>query len=384
MSHSWKRVGIVLKLLHTADVHLGARFIGLGDKGLAQRQQVRASFKKLISLAIEESVDVVLIAGDLFDSNCQPQTNIDLVVEQFARLAAANIPVSVIPGTHDCFDSASIYQKVNLEAKCPGLTVFTAEDWECREFPSLNLTIYGKPNLSNRSYKSPLDGLGRSTKSQYHVAMAHGSLNIGTIAADDHVFTAGQIAASRMHYIALGHWHDPYACSDREVVAWYSGSPELISMNKREPGSVLIVTIHDSGQVEVEKRLTGLRACDELEIDISGYEDLASLRARIVTGADRNLVREVVLKGLKNEDIFLSLEELESDLSDCFFFLRINDQSHPRIDELADEFYQNKLVLGRFIRLMKEHIEACQGEEREIAEEALQYGLALLQGKEVF
>ncbi len=62
----------MIRLLHTADVHLGAKFLSLGDKGAAQREQIRASFKKLISLAIAEDVDVVLIAGDLFDANQQP------------------------------------------------------------------------------------------------------------------------------------------------------------------------------------------------------------------------------------------------------------------------------------------------------------------------
>jgi exonuclease SbcD len=104
----------MLKLLHTADIHLGAKFLSLGNKGAVQREQIKASFKKLISRAIEEEVGIVLIAGDLFDANQQPQANIDLVVEQFNLLAQRNIPVCLIPGTHDCFDSSSIYRKVNF------------------------------------------------------------------------------------------------------------------------------------------------------------------------------------------------------------------------------------------------------------------------------
>jgi len=373
----------VLKLLHTADVHLGAKFVGLGDKGVLQRQQVRASFKNLISLAIEEAVDIVLIAGDLFDSNNQPQTNIDLVIEQFNSLAAHNIPVCLIPGTHDCFDSGSIYRKVDLEEKCPNLKLFSDEDWSYKEFPALNLTIYGKPNLSNRSYRSPLAGLAPSTGSRYQVAMAHGSLDIGKIADDDHVFTTDEVHDSQMHYIALGHWHGAYACSDKEVIAWYSGAPELIATDQKEACSILVVAIDDSGQVKVEKKQTGLRRSDEVEIDLSSLEDLSSLRSRIVEGADLNMVRKVVLKGLRNEDMLLSLEELESELSDSFFHLRIADQSHPRIGDLTETVHEGKLILAEFIKLMNEYIETCPEAEREIAEEALQYGVALLQGREV-
>jgi DNA repair exonuclease SbcCD nuclease subunit len=374
----------MLRLLHTADVHLGAKFLSLGDKGTAQREQVRASFKKLVSLAVAEDIDIVLIAGDLFDANQQPQRNIDLVVEQFGLLAAKNIPVCIIPGTHDCFDSGSIYRKVNFLERCPNLTVFTGEGWEYKEFSALRLTVYGKANRSNRSYNSPLEGLKRSTESQYHVAMAHGSLNIpGAIAEDDHVFNKDQIQGSQMHYVALGHWHRPYACCDWGVIAWYSGPPELISMDQKEPGSALIVTILDSGKVEVEARQIGLRCCDELEIDLSDLESLSQLKSKIVEGAKLSLVRQVILKGLRNEDMRLSLEELEAELSESFFHLRITDRSHPRMSELSEDAYEDQLIVAKFIKLMKEHIQMCEGEDRELAEEALQYGLALLQGKEV-
>lgn len=374
----------MIRLLHTADVHLGVKFLGLGDKGATQREQIRASFKRLVSLAINEDVDIVLIAGDLFDANEQPQRNIDLVVEQFALLAAKDIPVCIIPGTHDCFDSASIYRKVKFVESCPNLTLSTGEGWEYKEFPTLGLTVYGKANRSNRSYNSPLQGLKRSTESQYHVAMAHGSLNIpGAFAEDDHVFNKEQIQGSQMHYVALGHWHRPYACCDRGVIAWYAGPPELIAMDQKKPGSVLVVTILESGKVEVEARQIGLRCCDELEIDLSDLESLSQLKSRIIEGAKLSLVRRVILKGLRNEDVRLSPEELEAELSDSFFHLRVDDQSHPRTSELLEDAYRDQLILAKFIQLMRAHIMACEGEERNLAEEALQYGLALLQGKEV-
>ena len=57
----------MLKILHTADIHLGAKFSGLGNKGASQREQLRATFKNVIATAINERVNIVLIAGDLFD-----------------------------------------------------------------------------------------------------------------------------------------------------------------------------------------------------------------------------------------------------------------------------------------------------------------------------
>jgi len=374
----------MIRLLHTADVHLGVKFPSLGDKGTVQREQIKESFKKLISQAIAEDIDIVLISGDLFDANKQPQANIDLVVEQFSLLAANNISVCLIPGTHDCFDAGSIYRKVNFRERCPNLTLFLDEGWNYTEFSALGLTVYGKPNFSNRSYNSPLEGLRRLTESRYHIAMAHGSLSIpGRIAEDDYVFSSNQIQNSQMQYVALGHWHRPYSCSDGGVVAWYPGPPEVISTDQRQPGSVLVVTILDSGEVKVQPTQIGARYCDELEIDLSDVESLLRLKNKIAEGANPNLIRHVILKGLRDEDMRPSPEELEAELAESFFHLRIADQSHPKVSELSEDAYEGQLILTRFLKLMRKHIEACEGEDQGIAEEALQYGLALLQGKEV-
>ncbi|TET41837.1 MAG: DNA repair exonuclease, partial [Dehalococcoidia bacterium] len=280
----------MVKILHTADIHLGAKFPGLGNKSDSQREQLRTTFKNIIATAIDERVNIVLIAGDLLNANQQPQKNIDLVIEQFNLLGANNIPICLIPGTHDSLDSSSIYKKVDFEGKCSNLKIFTDENISYKEYPELNLTVYGKPNLSNRSYISPLKGLKRSTSSKFHIAMAHGSFYIPEkIAEDDHVFRLEEVKASGMDYLALGHWHRVYACLEKPP-AWYSGPPEWIP-DQRERGAVLLVSLLDSCEVKVEPKNLGLRDYDEIEIDMSEIQDLATLKARISDGANQNLIR---------------------------------------------------------------------------------------------
>jgi exonuclease SbcD len=368
----------MLKILHTADIHLGAKFSGLGNKGASQREQLRTTFKNVIATAINERVNIVLIAGDLFDANQQPQRNIDLVIEQFNLLGSNNIPVCLIPGTHDSLDSSSIYRKVDFEGKCSNLKIFADENVSYNEYPEFSLTVYGKPNLSNRSYTSPLEGLKPLTSSKFHIAMAHGSLHIPEkIAEDDHVFKLEEVKASGMDYLALGHWHRVYACSEKPP-AWYSGPPEWIP-DQRERGAVLLVSLSDAGEVEVDPKMLGLRDYDEVEIDMSEIQDLAKLKARISEGANQNLVRKATLKGLRDAELIVNLEELETELGEEFFHFSVIDKSHPQSREVTED--EERLIRSRFIKLMKEQIEGLQGEERDIAESALQYGVALLDGK---
>ena len=368
----------MLKILHTADIHLGAKFSGLGNKGASQREQLRTTFKKIIATAIDERVKIVLIAGDLFDSNQQPQGNIDLVIEQFNLLNQNNIPVCLIPGTHDSLDSSSIYRKVDFEGKCPNLKIFADENISCKEYPGLDLTVYGKPNLSSRSYISPLKGLKRLTASKFHIAMAHGAFYIpGKAAEDDHVFRLEEVKAGGMNYLALGHWHEIYNCS-KEPPAWYPGPPEWIP-DQRERGAVLLVSLSDSGEVKVEPKMVGLRDYDEVEIDMSAIQDLAKLKARIFEGANQNLVRKATLKGLRDAELIVNPEEL-ADLGKEFFHLRISNQSHVKLKEISESTYERQLIKAKFIKLMNEKIASSEGEEKEIAESALQYGMAFLEG----
>jgi DNA repair protein SbcD/Mre11 len=370
----------MLKILHTADIHLGARFSGLGNRSNAQREQLRATFKSVIATAIEERVNIVLIAGDLFDANQQPQRNIDLVIEQFNLLKQNNISVCLVPGTHDSLDPSSIYRKVDFEGRCCNLKIFSGGNKSYQEYPNLDLTVYGKPNLSNRSYTSPLQGLKPATSSKFHVAMAHGSFYIPEkVAEDDHVFRLEEVEASGMDYVALGHWHEVYSCSENPP-AWYCGSPEWIP-RKKGKGAVLLVTVLDSGEVRVAPRELGVRDYDELVIDVSEIQDPMELKARISQGATQDLVREVTLRGLRDTGLMVSPEELETELGPAFFHLGVTDESHPRSEEITED--EERLIRSQFVKLMKGQIESSEGEERSIAENALQYGIALLDGKEV-
>src|SRR4249919_3835255 len=106
----------MLRLLHTADVHLGARHADLGDAASTQRERQFAAFVATVDLAIAERVDLVLIAGDLFDSNVQPRRSVERVAAELARLVQARIRTAIIPGTHDVYDRASIYRAYDLAA----------------------------------------------------------------------------------------------------------------------------------------------------------------------------------------------------------------------------------------------------------------------------
>ena len=86
------------KLIHAADVHLGAKFLSFGEKANQQREQLKKTFENIINKAVEEKADFLLIAGDLFDANRVHQSLVDFVKTQFKKLKENDIQAVIIPG----------------------------------------------------------------------------------------------------------------------------------------------------------------------------------------------------------------------------------------------------------------------------------------------
>ena len=94
-----------MKFIHAADLHLDSPFLGLTNLPNSLltviRQSTFAAATKVFDRAINEHVDFVVLAGDLFDRSEQSVTAQAYLFEQFDRLRLANIPVFVIFGNHD-------------------------------------------------------------------------------------------------------------------------------------------------------------------------------------------------------------------------------------------------------------------------------------------
>ncbi len=367
-----------IKLLHTADVHLDAPFRWLGNKGKEQRRQVKDTFRALIDLALAERVDAVLIAGDLFDGNSPSQDAVDFVKTQLARLS---VPVFIVPGTHDCYDTGSIYRRVHF-ATGNGAAVHVFDGARTAvELSTLGLTVHANANLTKTSRVSPLHGLQRNPRTRYNVALAHGSLaRPGT--EDDFPLNAASIAASGMDYLALGHWHSCQDCSAGGIAAWYSGPPELLTA-EGEQGYVLLIEL-DEQRTHVQCRQVGRRRYAELSLPLDGIDGAEAIGEPIRSRRDPDLALTVRLSGLRRLDLVYDVCELEQELSPLFFALRVEDVSHPHLRPEDVEALSDKLVIGQFARRMQALIaEAADPNEKRVRECALQLGLALLQGKKV-
>ena len=370
----------MVRLLHTADFHLGKQFPSLRDKAGEYRNQLLRTFEKVADLAITEKVSLLLIAGDLFDTSRVYGLTIGKVLAAFAKLEAADIRVCIIPGTHDVYNENSIYRSLHFPEN---VTVFTPE-YSQQTYEELDVTVYGMVSDSKSWGNSPLSGLSLSGKSRFHVGMAHCSIKrAGMIESDAMILDKAEIASSELDYLALGHWHSFHDFSQGGTAcASYSGSPEPIDMDQKGAGNIVMVTLHDKNKVEFQPIRVGTKKCESIALDVSPYESADSIAKMIEARSDPNLILKVTLTGLSSMDYDLNSEEIENTLGGHFFTLRISDESHPKLEKVKSQNYPEKTVVGRFLRIMEEKIAAASNEEdKALYEEALKLGFALLQGR---
>ena len=97
-----------MKILHTSDLQLDAPFLFLGRGGQQHRERLREAFATILEMAQSQDYQMLLIAGDLFNSNRPLQSTVDSIVRLLGKLS---IPVCVLPGNHDPYDATSIYRR---------------------------------------------------------------------------------------------------------------------------------------------------------------------------------------------------------------------------------------------------------------------------------
>ncbi|MBI2781187.1 MAG: DNA repair exonuclease [Chloroflexi bacterium] len=390
----------MLRLLHTADVHLGARHADLGDRAATQRERQFAAFVATIDLALAEKVDLVLIAGDLFDSNVQPRRSVERAAAQLKRLVEARIRIVIAPGTHDVYDRASIYRAYDLAALAGavGSDLVTVLDPDHPEvfLSALDLVVHGRCFATKRAPYSPLQGVdvSKDQRAAWHVGLLHASVAIeGKTDGDEVVISTEEIAASHLDYLALGHWHSTSRGKAGRTTYAYAGAPEPVALDQDRAGNVLLVSLDardGKKQVTLEERKVGRTRFERVQLDAAKVGSQPGLVSKLAERADQDLVLDVELIGIRPDELDVHVDEVESELGDRFLKVRVRDRSVAPLPE--GMIASPDTVLGAFIRDLEARIaevEAADGEASPAdgaageLRDALRLGRLLLAGTEV-
>lgn len=261
------------RFVHAADLHLDSplKSLALRDPDLASLvgDATRRVLVNIVDLCIDEQVDALLLAGDLYDGDQTSMKTARFLADQVRRLHEAGIRVFVIRGNHDAIS------RITRELVFPeSVKVFggRAEAVETDHSGGFPVVIHGlsfaqpyAPESLLGKYRPPVEGA-------VNIGLMHTSLG-GASRHDPYApCSMSDLDGSGFRYWALGHVHKRFVAQSACAVVM-PGMPQGRDIGEAGPKSVTLVTIGDDRSICLEERLTSVAEFDRVDVDVSGAED---------------------------------------------------------------------------------------------------------------
>ncbi len=228
-----ERVGTLatdIVVVHSSDVHIDHN----SPKGTARLRAV-------LEAAKDRLADYILLVGDVFDNNRQP----DWIIEQSAALLRdAPGQIIVLPGNHDPVTPDSVWRRGVLE-RIAHVHIIGVTHELAVHFPRHDLEVWGHAHVDYNDMvplRTP-----KSRSARWHLGLAHGHYEDDGVPPlrPSWLISNAEIEATRADYLALGHWNRAARVGTGTTVpAYYSGSPDLAK-------TVNVVRLRGNGAVDV-------------------------------------------------------------------------------------------------------------------------------------
>lgn len=407
----------MVKLIHTADLHLDSAFRSRFTKEEAEnrRQKQLMAWKELLSFAVEKKVQGILIAGDLFDSPVVSHGTMDFFLSTISE--HPEISFFYLRGNHDT-ENTFRYQE-NLPKN---LFLFSERGKKYRLNDRLLLAgvEYGTRDISFGENEGDTQGAGQAaeqgigqenahgaealSKSESeseeeskflklkeedcNILLLHGALYQGSakgdaIQGEEGIFLKN-LEKLPLSYIALGHIHKGGEGKLNNGALWaYPGCLQGRGFDEEGERGFLYLKVEEEKK-EIRKEFIPIKQGEFRILEIELLEDegtLACLKKIEVEMEKAGIAKEdslrIILKGKKGLEQERNLRYLQLQLQDSVFFLEIRDECE--LSWNREEAMKEKSLKGEFLRVLA----AADNLSKEEQEEIIALGMGLLQGGEL-
>lgn len=368
-----------VKILHCADLHFDTPFKELNRKlSDFSKMELLEVFKSIIDLTINEKVEVLLIAGDVFDNLTVNKSTLMFISREIDRIKNVNVFIS--PGNHDPYNEKSFYNMIKWQKN---VHIFKSS-MDFKEIEDLNLVVWGA-GFTKSYERESLFTLNKVDNNKINIMLLHGEISNNNSGTEYNPIYLDQIEKSNMDYIALGHRHrySGILKSGRSYYA-YSGCPQGRGFDEEGSKGVILGHIY-SNSVELQFIETCKRKYIVKEIDITGvntYDDISNkiLKKFNKEEIQKNLYK-VILTGEIKEHFIFREDLLIEKLKNYFYYIKIINKTILEIN--LDDVAMDYSVKGRFVSKMLEKLKDADEEEKEVINLALKIGMQCLSEEEV-
>lgn len=362
----------MLRFLHGGDFHLDSPFHALSPKqAMLAREEQRDLLHRFHLLARQTNPDLIFLTGDLFDgTRIYPET-LNAFREMLEDLPS---DIFISPGNHDPYTDTSPYARLSWPAH---VHIFKDNQIEAIELSHLGCSVYGSAFTSSYRTTPPLENLQCHNDGLqfgcFHGDVTQGMSRYGPI-------SPAQIAASELHYLALGHVHAASGLSHiGDTYYAYPGCPQGRGFDELGEKGVLLGST-DGRYVSLDFIPLCSHQYRILPVDLTGQSPEDALRRALPDIPTKDIVR-IILSGAREDESMLPLPLLHKLAAPFFYSVSFLDRTELGRDLWARQ--KEETLLGLFLREMSRRMETAEPEARPRLELALRFGLAALEGREV-
>lgn len=315
------RTGI--RILHTADSHIGAELPIRPRLARPRRgDDFLDSFLRVVHVAREERVDLLIHSGDLFDSPRPSARALMAASLPLKELADEGIAVIIVPGNHE---RSAI--PASLFLAHPGIAIVREPCTLAFEIAGARVAVSAMPCIrrgAGGGFAGALDATGwAGIGADVRVLALHQAIDSAVCSPADYRFRAGDDVIARraipasFDYVAAGHVHRhqrlaPAAGLAQQIV--YAGSPDRITFAEKDEAKGCVLVAHDGARIawrfvehevrpmRVHPLVATARERDRLREEIEGVLSNAPPRA-VVQVRLAGPVERGALRGLRIADV---------------------------------------------------------------------------------
>jgi exonuclease SbcD len=276
---------MAIKILVTADLHLGKRSSGLSSD--PAEIATRHTWLAIVDYAVQNKIDVLLLCGDIIDRENRHFESIGPLQSGFAKLGGADVEVFMVAGNHDY----NVLPEIVSNGQFPNVHLLgKGGRWELSTFRRYGQAIqfagWSFPLQLVRT--NPLAGLTALPIDPNIpcIGLLHADINnlesrYGPVSLVDLQNTA-------LNIWMVGHIHGPINFPVGDRIIRYPGSPQALSA--KEPGihGALLLTVEEPYRARVDVVPLSTVRYERLDIDISAADSHGSLGTIISTAIMRD------------------------------------------------------------------------------------------------
>ncbi|MDP2207783.1 MAG: DNA repair exonuclease [Bacteroidota bacterium] len=349
-----------LKLLLTADVHLGLKFSNYPE---VQQELSEARFntlKNIVELANEQKCDLFVVAGDLFDHQRVSERDIvrtaQIINEFQGKLAV------ILPGNHDFIipNDSRLWQKFKSQKGDRVLLLEECKVYQLNHY-DLDMNLYSAPCQSKHSSTNNvgwIKNISKESAVKYHIGIAHGSLQDVSPDPDKRFYpmTKDELLNCGLDIWLMGHTdriqYPPKSSSFDRI--FYPGTPEPNGFDCQHEGKVWVITLDEEKKISASSVVTGNHRFIQEKIKLTSSEDAQALVNKYSPEINSKNLLKLKLTGRIPKKDFSTLFEILEGLKTKLLYVEYNTDELRQ--EITIETINKEFTEGSFPHKLLYHL----------------------------